>query len=207
MTQNFSFHQVDYLNALPANKQFSNGGICAVLSASWIRMMRDSKDQGPNWRKTQLELVAKGGGSVNQKVYSSAWSSAADVKTNNAFVLRLAGDSDVDEAVGPEGPGLITGSRLQSYLLNHKRAGVHFNFGFPDGHAIAFWRSGSGMGGHLYCFDPNEGEYKGSKSEMGSWFSTFMTTTYGSNFPWWYLLLCKPTAAAAPPKGGAVRVM
>lgn len=193
MTENFRFKQANYLNALPANRQFSKNGICAVLSAAWLRVMRESKEDGPGKRKAALELIAKGGGSVAQQAYSKAWNNKSDVVANSKFVIRVAGQADIAEEL--EGSGAIPYDLIVVNIADLRKRGIQFHFGYSRGaHAVAFWRSGKDSilpSGHFYFFDPNFGEYKGDKGEISEWFDTFISTHYGT-ISWWYLLLLKP---------------
>ncbi|MHC4538283.1 MAG: hypothetical protein ACYS74_00700, partial [Planctomycetota bacterium] len=86
-TQNFDFNQADYAGV--------GGGVCAVLSACWIREMRDHKSQGPAQRKLVLEQAIDKFAPRLQNVYSDNWSQLDSVKRKCAWVLRLAGDSQI----------------------------------------------------------------------------------------------------------------
>ncbi|UCC98959.1 MAG: hypothetical protein JSW66_03545 [Phycisphaerales bacterium] len=160
-TQNFDFNQADYAGV--------GGGVCAVLSACWIREMRDHKGQGPAQRKLVLEQAIRRFAPRLQNVYSDKWSQLDSVKRKCAWVLRLAGDSQI---VG-EPHYNLNGVALTNYVKDLRRTGFHYNFGGAGGggwgHAVGIWRSGhAGIlpSGHVYVFDPNQGEFIGNKSDL-----------------------------------------
>jgi hypothetical protein len=216
MTYNFEFNQGKELRKRSAERQVCSNGICAVLSANWIRMMRDSKASGAAARKNELLKIVTGGGGVTQQAYKQAFEEGDDLKKNNAFLVRAA-NSSIEEI--KQGGGPLPGAEIASYVAANRRAGVHFNFGYIQavrlhnnttrevhrGHAVAFWRSGQDTwhsSGHVYFFDPNYGEYKGNKREVAAWFTEFMKTNYGNNFTWWYEMLLAPMSTANAPFGG-----
>jgi hypothetical protein len=212
MTHNFEFDQIAELKDRSEGRKACSKGICAVLAANWIRMMRDSKGSGAAARKNELLKIAKGGGGVTQKAFVQGWDYASDTKKNNVFLARAA-DSSIEEF--KEGKRLVPGAEIASYVAANRQAGVHFSFGFlasddegeeeERGHSVAFWRSGQDTwhaSGHVYFFDPNFGEYKGNKREVAAWFTNFMKTKYGNDFTWWYQMLLGPVSATAAPVNG-----
>jgi len=211
MTHNFEFKQIKELKGRSEERKACSNGICAVLAANWIRMMRDSKASGAAARKNELLKIVQGGGGVTQKAFVQGWDYAGDTKKNNVFVARAA-DSSIEEF--KKGNGLVPGAEIASYVAANRRAGVHFSYGFlvsdekgqeERGHSVAFWRSGEDTwhaSGHVYFFDPNFGEYKGNKREVAAWFTNFMKTKYGNDFTWWYQMLLGPVSATAAPFGG-----
>ena len=188
MRQNFVFRQGDY------NLRFSSEGICATLCAAWIRMMRDEKAQSSANRKSQLINVIDSYGPIVQDRYVKGWDSSASAAANCKGILRMAGDSDIEEQRSFN--SLPPSKQLIDYVSSKRRQGIHFNFAFSAGaHAIAFWRSGKDTwhaSGHIYFFDPNAGEYYGNKSKYPRWFADFMRNDYGNVYPWSYLILAKP---------------
>ncbi len=198
--QTFAFNQADYAGV--------GGGVCAVLSACWIREMRDNKSQGPAQRKQVLEQAISRFAPRLQSVYSDTWGQLDTVKRKCAWVLRLAGDSQI---MG-EPRFNLNGVALTDYVKNLRRTGFHYNFGGAGGggwgHAVGIWRSGHGglfASGHMYVFDPNQGEFKGNKSDLARFIDTRILNSFNPmTCSWTYCLRTgKPTQSTQ----GGVRVM
>jgi hypothetical protein len=198
----FEFKQGDY------NLRYESGGICAVLSAYWIKMMRDGEDD----RKNKLIRAIDTFGPVLQRTYRKGWDSIEDVKANCSGVLRLGGGCIIADS--KQWGSMPSGDTLINYIKDKRKTGFHFNIGFSIGtdaaaHAVAFWRSGEqGLlpSGHVYFFDPNVGEFKGNKGEVSSWLSLFIQQHYGS-INWSYILHCVKAAEPKILKGQGKKVM
>jgi hypothetical protein len=194
----YPFNQADY------NLRFEAGGICAVLSAYWIKLMRNSETD----RKSKLIQAIDTFGPVLQSSYKKGWSTLENVKTNCSGVIRLGGDSTIADS--QQWGGMPAGDTLINYIKDKRKTGFHFNIGFGSGaHAVAFWRSGEqGLlpSGHVYFFDPNAGEYKGNKSEVTGWLNHFIQTKYGK-IKWSYVLHCVETVKPKVLKGLGQKVM
>ena len=211
MRHKFGFDQGNY------NLRCSPGGICATLTARWLKEMRTNKSAGPNNRRQVMEEVVRRGGPVIQQAYNKAWNSKTQVEVNNAFVLRTVAEAAVIET-REWNTGLPSGTELRDYVKSHRRQGMHFNFGGKVGadrwgHAIGFWRSGRNTwhpSGHIYTFDPNFGEYKGGRKDFATWLPAFLNRRYrqgGMTIDWSYLLLVDDAAQhVTAPKFG-VKVM
>ena len=205
----FAFNQADYHGV--------GGGVCAVLSACWIREMRDHKSQGPAQRKLVLEQAIGRFARRLQDIYANNWGQLDTVKARCAYVLRLAGDSRI---VG-EPHNDLSGAALTDYVKDLRRTGFHYNFGGAGtavgetwGHAVGIWRSGHGgllPSGHVYVFDPNQGEFKGNKSDLARFINGRILNSFS---PWvcswtYCLRTAKPAQgdARSQVQGQRVKVM
>jgi hypothetical protein len=208
MKQIFDFNQGDY------NLRFSPNGICAVLSAKWIQLIRDSKSSGYSSRKDKLEQTVNSLGPVVQQMAQNNFDTTDGLRQNLSGLIRHAGQSVIKGPV-QQCSNLVVASQLKDYICHEREMGVHLTFGWTEGvdfpaHTIAFWRSGEdkwhNQSGHIYAFDPNYGEYRGNKSEFSNWFSNFLMPQYANNFNWTYYFRVGSIERVAAPKFGR-RVM
>jgi hypothetical protein len=190
MEQTFEFNQ----GKLPL--RFQPGGICKVLSACWIRLMREEKDTGEAHRKQELIRAVGTYGPIMQHTYEVNWSTFEKTREKDAFVMRMVAKGRIvapshQTATRQWNCGLPPGTALVDLMKDKRRTGFNFAIGGPwGGHSLAFWRSGhQGLlpSGHIYFFDPNYGEFKGDKGEATNWLRKFLTTHYG-RINWSYLL-------------------
>ena len=82
------------------------------------------------------------------------------------------------------------------------------------GHAVGIWRSGHGgllPSGHVYVFDPNQGEFKGNKSDLARFINGRILNSFS---PWvcswtYCLRTAKPAQgdARSQVQGQRVKVM
>ncbi len=171
----------------------TGNGVCAVLSAYWIQLMREEKSLGPDDRRAKLEAAIGKYAPLLQDVYSNNWDNIGELRQKCAWVLRVAGSSNIDDVQHNLRNGALT-----NYIKDLRRTGFHFNFGHNPaigdgwGHAVGIWRSGHGTGifasGHMYVFDPNQGEYKGNKSDLSRFIDNQILPQFGTPVSWTYLL-------------------
>lgn len=197
-SQTFPFNQANYPE--------TGGGVCAVLSAYWIQLMREEKSIGPDARRVKIEQAVARFAPLLQGVYGSNWNSFTELNEKCRWVLRVAGSSDIEEIVHNLHDGSLT-----NYIRDLRRTGFHFNFGYKPasgagwGHAVGIWRSGHGTGlfssGHMYVFDPNKGEYKGNKSDLSQFIDQQILPQFGSPVGWTYTI---KAVAHQQPKGKGI---
>jgi hypothetical protein len=196
MTQQYVFDQSQY------NLQFSADGICATLTAVWLKLRTTEWQQGPSHRRDVLDKLARTGGPILQQMATKKWSDRDTIKQNMSGLILLAADAGIqDTKVWDNGSPV---QEVINYIKDKPDTGFHFTFGWTESgntraHSIGLFRSSF----DFVSFDSNSGEYKGIEPDLNMWLTSLLQS-YGVSFDWSYLLRLGPRPA--PPKQG-VKVM
>lgn len=152
----------------------SAGGACHMFALKWLSEIIDDKSRGTSFRIQRLNRYASEV-KMLYKAFGDRW-------------IREGGrhaDSGIAKMLGVEvykfsKPGTI--GQVANEIKKEHRVGFVYSFWFSNGgaHSIGVYRSGATWGGHIYVLEPNFGEYKMGKSELGSWLQGFLAPRYAA---------------------------
>lgn len=166
------FDQSQYLDQ--TRNPASAGGGCHCFAMAWANEILSDKSLGSGHR---MDRMAKRAPEVRIlfKAMGDRWKHEGESGADAGVAKRLG--VQIDQVVNCGNFALVANKVREEH-----RAAFLYSFWFSNGgaHTIAFYRSGKSIGGHVYAFDPNYGEYKMQKSQLIGWLTGFINVVYAN---------------------------
>lgn len=165
-----SFDQNAYLNGV--TNPSTVGGACHLFAMKWISLISANKSDGAQSRMDALHRYKNEVIMLN-KSFKDRWilegENGSDATPAAFLGLTMTSQQTLDMRIS-----------VSATVLAQSRKGMIYTFRWPGigAHSIGVYRSGYGITGHVYVFEPNLGEYKMDKWTFPMWVRNLQRSHY-----------------------------
>jgi hypothetical protein len=176
------YNQSDYLNAIEflsgREVKLKGGGVCAQLACKWLQMkLKELAGGDKTTTDSRIEKLRE------FDTFGKAIERHQTGSINPAVEYKLKMKNIVYQPTRALVAVSVAGHKHACHLLVFSCPKYPNPDQTPGVHSIALYRSGGklGLGTHVYCFDPDEGEYKIPTNQFAAWLNQFLQERYGTN--------------------------